>query len=212
MSTATIKNPSIYNENRPRKTRRKTGCITCRTRKKRCSEQRPVCGSCQRLNLPCQYPETPSTLKPQEAPVSAVSSVSRNSAWAIVLQCDGPDAVALFDFFCDQSAPWLINGESMSNPVLRHIIPLMDKRLIRHTVLAIAAAHRQTTIPSATLMTKFYTSALAELSSALSGWLSHPTDFKPILTSIVLLCHCEVSLATFCILSLHLAVHRRRSS
>lgn len=49
-STATV---------RPRKekNRTRTGCITCRKRKKKCTEERPVCSNCQRINYVCEYPE-----------------------------------------------------------------------------------------------------------------------------------------------------------
>lgn len=37
----------------------KTGCITCKVRKKRCSEDKPVCRDCARLGFTCTYiPET----------------------------------------------------------------------------------------------------------------------------------------------------------
>ena len=37
--------------------RSRTGCFTCRKRKKRCDEDRPACSACIRLNLDCSYPE-----------------------------------------------------------------------------------------------------------------------------------------------------------
>ncbi|OQU96358.1 Fungal specific transcription factor domain-containing protein [Cladophialophora immunda] len=40
---------------RPKKSRCKTGCLCCRLRKKKCDEQRPVCSTCQRLDLPCSW-------------------------------------------------------------------------------------------------------------------------------------------------------------
>lgn len=33
----------------------KTGCVTCKVRKKRCSEDRPVCRDCERLGFSCVY-------------------------------------------------------------------------------------------------------------------------------------------------------------
>lgn len=33
----------------------KTGCITCKVRKKRCSEHKPVCNDCKRLGFTCVY-------------------------------------------------------------------------------------------------------------------------------------------------------------
>ncbi|PGH14595.1 hypothetical protein AJ79_02930 [Helicocarpus griseus UAMH5409] len=35
--------------------RKKTGCLTCRRRKVKCDEEKPVCSNCVRLRLSCQY-------------------------------------------------------------------------------------------------------------------------------------------------------------
>ncbi|KAJ4256853.1 hypothetical protein NW762_008949 [Fusarium torreyae] len=34
----------------------KTGCFTCRNRKKKCDESRPICAACLRNKLPCKWP------------------------------------------------------------------------------------------------------------------------------------------------------------
>lgn len=36
--------------------RSRTGCLTCRRRKKRCDEARPICVACKKLKFACQYP------------------------------------------------------------------------------------------------------------------------------------------------------------
>ncbi|CAR30060.1 Uga3p [Lachancea thermotolerans CBS 6340] len=38
-----------------KRTHRKTGCVPCKIRKKRCSEHKPVCTDCQRLGFYCVY-------------------------------------------------------------------------------------------------------------------------------------------------------------
>lgn len=43
-----------YTQKRPRKSRA-SGCWTCRLRKKTCPRDGPVCHTCARLNLPCDY-------------------------------------------------------------------------------------------------------------------------------------------------------------
>ncbi|CAI5756685.1 unnamed protein product [Candida verbasci] len=41
-----------------KRTRSKTGCLTCRKRKKRCDEKsKPTCLNCQLLKLECKWPE-----------------------------------------------------------------------------------------------------------------------------------------------------------
>lgn len=39
------------------KRRSRMGCLTCRRRKKRCDENRPLCEECKRLRLNCSWPE-----------------------------------------------------------------------------------------------------------------------------------------------------------
>ena len=42
--------------------RSRTGCFTCRRRKKKCNEEKPVCSGCKRNKLDCRWPtESPST-------------------------------------------------------------------------------------------------------------------------------------------------------
>lgn len=37
-------------------TRVRTGCLTCRARKKKCEEQRPICRGCERNGFKCEWP------------------------------------------------------------------------------------------------------------------------------------------------------------
>lgn len=47
--------PSSVAAQKP-KSRSRLGCFTCRKRKKRCDEKKPVCNACTRLKLECVYP------------------------------------------------------------------------------------------------------------------------------------------------------------
>ena len=48
--------------------RTKTGCHTCRHRKKKCDEQKPICGNCIRGSFECGgYGQKPPNFKPQSA-------------------------------------------------------------------------------------------------------------------------------------------------
>lgn len=40
---------------RPRASRSRAGCLSCRERKKKCDETHPRCSDCRRLNLPCRW-------------------------------------------------------------------------------------------------------------------------------------------------------------
>jgi hypothetical protein len=39
-------------------TRNRSGCLTCRRRKKRCDEIKPICQRCQTSGASCVYPDT----------------------------------------------------------------------------------------------------------------------------------------------------------
>lgn len=110
---------------------------------------------------------------------------------------EGPETAMLFDHFCHKTAPWLMEGECHDNPVLRHIVPLtiMDD-LVLHTVLAISGTHLQHSSPSiSSLASKHYSYALHSLKQRLADWLSgSDEDYKPLFATIILLCHCEVSI------------------
>ncbi|GKZ26028.1 hypothetical protein AbraIFM66951_003206 [Aspergillus brasiliensis] len=46
--------PSLAHR-RPRASRSRGGCTSCKARKKKCDESRPRCSDCRRLNLPCHW-------------------------------------------------------------------------------------------------------------------------------------------------------------
>lgn len=56
--------PDVFSQpTRQRYSRVKTGCLTCRRRKKKCDEVRPKCKGCSRNKLECSWPK----FGPQEA-------------------------------------------------------------------------------------------------------------------------------------------------
>lgn len=115
----------------------------------------------------------------------------------LIFVSHGPEAAMLFDHFCLKTAPWLINGSCDKNPVLRHIVPLIiTDDLVLCTVLAISGTHLHHSRPSITATAvKYYSSAFHRLKQRLSGWLSSSEkDYKPLFATIILLCHCEVSI------------------
>lgn len=66
------------NESNSKKTRSKTGCMTCRRRKVRCGEQRPICNACDRLNLDCSYLNSivaPSSKRPRSSNIQPRSTL-----------------------------------------------------------------------------------------------------------------------------------------
>lgn len=83
-------------EGEPKRRRHsKKGCLTCKVRKKRCSEDRPICKDCARLSLDCVFPDNltkdqiraykvwlQTELKKKKLKVNAVMSISRDSSSA----------------------------------------------------------------------------------------------------------------------------------
>ncbi|KAL5115350.1 hypothetical protein ACEQ8H_006726 [Pleosporales sp. CAS-2024a] len=54
--------------------RSRTGCLTCRTRRKRCDSQHPQCANCARLNLACEWqPQRKLRAEPSSASSSNLS-------------------------------------------------------------------------------------------------------------------------------------------
>jgi len=78
----------LHSELRPRKSRTKTGCLTCRGRHKKCDEQRlgsslqPTCASCRKSGLVCLWPPQPARevsrtdLSANEPPLPAVNTTA----------------------------------------------------------------------------------------------------------------------------------------
>ncbi|KAL5393490.1 hypothetical protein DPSP01_000306 [Paraphaeosphaeria sporulosa] len=75
--------PAQYSSVR-RPPRSKNGCLTCRRRKVRCSEQRPRCSHCERLNLECKWRPVhrPGSMQ-QEVVVSTPETIVSNGAPAL---------------------------------------------------------------------------------------------------------------------------------
>ncbi|KAG8717645.1 hypothetical protein FRC08_007042 [Ceratobasidium sp. 394] len=65
--------------------RSKTGCLTCKTRKKKCDEVKPLCNRCARAGIEClgySYLDNPEELTQARAKVASRSSAARSIATA----------------------------------------------------------------------------------------------------------------------------------
>lgn len=66
-------NPHDFAQSKDRRkfTRARSGCLTCRFRRKKCDEQRPVCKGCERNRLLCSWPtefQSPAKMNPLVSP------------------------------------------------------------------------------------------------------------------------------------------------
>ncbi|KAF4963126.1 hypothetical protein FSARC_8839 [Fusarium sarcochroum] len=64
----------------------KTGCFTCRNRKKKCDESRPICAACLRIKLPCKWPTTL-----DQSPPSADGFPDGNDTIEVALSGSSPE-------------------------------------------------------------------------------------------------------------------------
>ncbi|TQV93614.1 C6 transcription factor [Cordyceps javanica] len=73
--------------------RSRTGCFTCRRRKKKCNEEKPLCSGCRRNHLECTWPtETNNTLQTRPKPLpTSKSSTSPTAAAAVAVTNPSPD-------------------------------------------------------------------------------------------------------------------------
>ncbi|KAH7314143.1 hypothetical protein BKA65DRAFT_116714 [Rhexocercosporidium sp. MPI-PUGE-AT-0058] len=71
------------------KLRTKAGCVTCRTRRKKCDQGKPICATCDRLCLDCEYPDRDSLEDRRErrAPNSRWSPKSKSPETSPSSQC-----------------------------------------------------------------------------------------------------------------------------
>ncbi|PWY89717.1 hypothetical protein BO70DRAFT_426171 [Aspergillus heteromorphus CBS 117.55] len=135
--------------------RTKTGCLTCRRRKKKCDERRPFCTGCHRNNIICQW-SSPSASQSQSQShlIPRPRRHRRRQADKPLLpgQAQGmvnvfsvltPDIVSrLLRHFLDASPRWLSTRTGAQRTgYLRWLAPaLQGSCLVRGCVLAIASA------------------------------------------------------------------------
>ncbi|KPM39700.1 hypothetical protein AK830_g6877 [Neonectria ditissima] len=71
--------------------RSRTGCFTCRRRKKKCNEEKPVCSGCKRNKLECHWPTEPSNSSSSQKRADDAAAAAGSGA---LPQLSGPSSVA----------------------------------------------------------------------------------------------------------------------
>ncbi|KAH7207322.1 fungal-specific transcription factor domain-containing protein [Fusarium oxysporum] len=116
--------------------RSRTGCLNCRHRKKKCSEEKPQCRGCSRNNLHCAWPqdmnEKAITPPPPPLPKDPIASTDEGPS---------PESLLLLQHYITTTAsmlPMPLKG----NPFLSEIIPIASvDDMVMHGVLVISGAH-----------------------------------------------------------------------
>ncbi|RAH39835.1 Zn(II)2Cys6 transcription factor [Aspergillus brunneoviolaceus CBS 621.78] len=183
-----------------------TGCIMCRTRKKKCDELHPICTGCQRNGLICEWPSAerpqrkPRRSQHHQLPQMGYALPPHIEAMITVFAVPNADmASRVLSHFTDYSPRWLSTrtGRRRSE-FLNHLIPAaMDSPLILKCILTVSAADLIKYDPSNVGLkgaaVEYYGQALASLREAIadeerSG--SSPSDYT--LLAVLLICLHEI--------------------
>ena len=153
------------------KARSKTGCTTCRKRKKKCDETKPFCLSCQKNNIHCEgYKpvEIWKSGKERAAEGEHVASGSRGRRLTTGAQArkrsldikfelpplmegveNDLDRDLLQHFVSRASAVLTLHGDQSTNPFTKILLPMaLQHEGLMHSVLCLAASHMYSVSPS----------------------------------------------------------------
>ncbi|KAF4630573.1 hypothetical protein G7Y89_g7562 [Cudoniella acicularis] len=200
--------------------RTRTGCLTCRKRKVKCDEGKPICGRCHRLQRECvwsdelqiipqrRYNEEPSsTIMIANGCRNPALQLSKPSGQNFVIEFPNIDRTTIpyihhFVTFCCRFLAY--PNDSEGNPFQEELVPLATSSpALMHSMTALAAAHlsrsqRQHEITAA----HHYSLALRELNSSLSDPALARSDST--LGACLLLCVYEISHSDSCLWLEHL--------
>lgn len=189
--------------------RAKTGCLTCRQRKKKCDEIRPRCSGCRRNHESCSWPistyvphqtSTTSTLSPSFA-------INVHTGRACYLT---PDSALLLSHYLSETAPMLATAPVEKNPFITHVVPLAyTDDLLMHSVLALGGTHlafkKDSDVQIQIATWQHYSAVVSGLRCELLRLSSD--NFRKtwsLLLVLLLVCHYEVGLIQIYILVLAL--------
>lgn len=152
LTTTNVALPPARKRGRPRKhpvtearktahTRSKTGCATCRRRKKRCDERKPGCLACEKNNVVCEgYEPKQQWRGGKEKTVAIRANQIPPSLPLLVNGVDGAvDQLFFQHFTCNVSKVLSVND--YQNPFLEHIVPMsMSHAGLMHSLLSLSGS------------------------------------------------------------------------
>lgn len=221
LATAMI-GPSTPSLRRPRLNypRCKSGCLTCRQRKKKCDEGKPDCSNCLRNRVRCRWPRstperddgeshTPAEVHQQRNPepgdvereVVATWNKRRVSFLSKERACSLTSVSSiLVEHYLTQTACQLVPLPMSHNPFIRLVLPLAcSDDLVMHGILALSGSHlgcKQTNPVEIQHATWRHYSVLVRSLRAgmqdIGAVSSDPDKILRLLMVLIILCHLEV--------------------
>ncbi|CAF3476078.1 unnamed protein product [Fusarium graminearum] len=203
----------------PKFKRTRTGCRTCRLRRKKCGEQRPVCEGCRRNHLLCSWPGKLASRaerdpEPEAEPHASctIARPPRDQATPQVLPTTSlptfstfvhqrsetgsrdeiGKAKALLQHYICSTASRLTTAKG--NVYLSLVIPFAEQHWdIMHAILAISASHLSYTDPAYVYPAKSHYAVALRAAKNHITTVSHGEREEAIrlLVLLVLLCHFE---------------------
>jgi len=138
---------------KPPKGRSKTGCITCRKRKKKCDEGKPTCDHCRKNNVVCEgYP--PRTYwgggKTKSSKDQRLSVLDTPRTLPVLIEgLESELDWFFFDHFNTQMSRVLSLWTDKHNPFKELLLPMaMEHKGLMHSVLCLSGSHLVNRQPS----------------------------------------------------------------
>lgn len=104
---------------RPRRTRTRAGCLSCRRRKKKCDQRKPRCLPCERNQIPCTWASIPQLSKDANQKLAQAAAVSHSKAEDLPLPTRSRVFLEVFKAACKQ--PRIRNNPELSFQVSKNI-------------------------------------------------------------------------------------------
>ncbi|KAL9567445.1 hypothetical protein ACKAV7_008395 [Fusarium commune] len=222
MPATTIIQSSAPSLRRPRRNypRCRSGCLTCRQRKKKCDEGKPDCSSCLRNHVRCRWPgpasrdddgdsRTPTEplqqLEPKRGGMEREVVATWNKRRVSFLSRERACSLAsvsstLFEHYLTQTAALLVPLPMSHNPFIRLILPVaFSDHLVMHGILALSGSHlghqqvNSVEIQHATW--RHYSVVIRSLRSEIQDHAAvsdNPDKTLRLLMVLIILCHLEV--------------------
>ncbi|KAH7169460.1 fungal-specific transcription factor domain-containing protein [Fusarium sp. MPI-SDFR-AT-0072] len=207
---------------RPRRNypRCRSGCLTCRQRKKKCDEGKPNCSNCLRNHVRCRWPgpasrdddgdsRTPTEplqqLEPKRGGMERDAVATWNNRGVPLLSRERACSLTsvsstLFEHYLTQTAALLVPLPMSHNPFIRLILPVaFSDDLVMHSILALSGSHlghqqvNSVEIQHATW--RHYLVVIRSLRSEIQDHAAvsdNPDKTLRLLMVLIILCHLEV--------------------